>query len=369
LLLLVVVGIGAFLVYVLVIEPGDFPLSYTLPDPPPLEVNDLLTEAERLHENVVHGPEQIVHHNGVLYTGTADGRIVRISNGKLKTVVILGDECGHHHHATTCSRPLGLAFDPEGFLLVCDPNIGLHRVNVQTGESKVILPASTELNGRKISFLNSVDVGQDGAIYLSDTAASSGHHHTFSETLMGARATGRLIRFDPVKKTSRVLLDGLAIANGVQLSPSEDFVLVAETMRARIMKFNLKGKNTGKAEVFAENLPCLPDNIGASSKGGYWVGSGFSRYQQKKFNCFDFLGPRAWIRRILAQFPLERLFPYSHEGSIVVELNAKGEVVRTLMDQEGKVVRQTSGVEDVKGVLYLGSYHEPYIAKIDARKL
>jgi hypothetical protein len=178
-----------------------------------------------------------------------------------------------------------------------------------------------------------------------------------------------LIRFDPVKKTSKVLLDGLAVANGVQLSPGEDFVLVVESLRARVMKFNLKGKNAGKAEVFAENLPCVPDNIGPSSKGGYWIGSFLSRHKEKKFNFLDFLGPRAWIRRILAQFPLQRLIHYSHEGSIIVELNTRGEVVRTLMDQEGETVRGTSDVEDVGGVLYLGSYDQNYIATIDARKL
>ena len=74
-----------------------------------------------------------------------------------------------------------------------------------------------------------------------------------------------------------------------------------------ISRFNLKGKNAGKAEVFAENLPCLPDNIGSSSKGGYWIGSFLSRHKDKKFNFLDFLGPRAWLRRILAQVRLMAL--------------------------------------------------------------
>ena len=49
-----------------------------------------------------------------------------------------------------------------------------------------------------------------------------------------------------------------------------------------------------------ENLPCLPDNIRRSSSGGYWIACGFSRYDGK-FNFFDFIAPRPWIRWIASK--------------------------------------------------------------------
>ena len=37
-------------------------------------------------------------------------------------------------------------------------------------------------------------------------------------------------------------------------------------------RYYIKGEHEGKSEVFAQNLPGMPDNIRLSSKGGYWVG-------------------------------------------------------------------------------------------------
>jgi len=46
----------------------------------------------------------------------------------------------------------------------------------------------------------------------------------------------RLLRYDPLHNSTEVLLEKLHFANGVQLSRYDDFVLVAETTRARVMK-------------------------------------------------------------------------------------------------------------------------------------
>lgn len=46
----------------------------------------------------------------------------------------------------------------------------------------------------------------------------------------------RLIKYDAKTKTLEVLLSGLHFANGVQLSRDEDFVLVSESARARVMR-------------------------------------------------------------------------------------------------------------------------------------
>lgn len=49
-------------------------------------------------------------------------------------------------------------------------------------------------------------------------------------------------------------------------------------------------------------------------------------------------------------------------GSILVELSADGKVVRTLMDKDGKTVRQSSDVIELDEGMYIGSFREPYIA-------
>lgn len=45
-----------------------------------------------------------------------------------------------------------------------------------------------------------------------------------------------LLEYDTVTKEVKVLMEGLRFPNGVQLSPAEDFVLVAETVMARIRR-------------------------------------------------------------------------------------------------------------------------------------
>jgi len=33
----------------------------------------------------------------------------------------------------TCGRPLGMRLDADGYLMVCDTTLGLHKINVATG--------------------------------------------------------------------------------------------------------------------------------------------------------------------------------------------------------------------------------------------
>ena len=66
------------------------------------------------------------------------------------------------------------------------------------------------------------------------------------------------------------------------------------------IRYHLKGIKAGHAEVFVENLPCLPDNIRRSSSGGYWIACGVTRYDGK-FNTFDFIGRWPLIRWIASK--------------------------------------------------------------------
>ena len=52
-------------------------------------------------------------------------------------------------------------------------------------------------------------------------------------------------------------------------------------------------------EIFADNLPGLPDNIRRCSKGGYWVGTAVCRYGDI-FSMYDFAANKPWLRRLAA---------------------------------------------------------------------
>ena len=57
--------------------------------------------------------------------------------------------------------------------------------------------------------------------------------------------SGRLFVYDPAANKSRVLKDKIHFANGVALSPNEDYLIYAETAAFRLMKFWLSGPQEG----------------------------------------------------------------------------------------------------------------------------
>lgn len=60
-----------------------------------------------------------------------------------------------------------------------------------------------------------------------------------------------------------------------------------------LSRYYIKGEHEGKSEVFAQNLPGMPDNIRLSSKGGYWVG---------------FASIRTDVSDLIIQYPRARRF-------------------------------------------------------------
>ena len=67
------------------------------------------------------------------------------------------------------------------------------------------------------------------------------------------------------------MLEGLNFANGLTLSPDEDFLLVLESGRGRIWRYHLTGEMKDIIEVFSV-LPGVVDNITPNGDGGYLVG-------------------------------------------------------------------------------------------------
>ncbi|KAL3286811.1 hypothetical protein HHI36_001303 [Cryptolaemus montrouzieri] len=52
---------------------------------------------------------------------------------------------------------------------------------------------------------------------------------------------------------------------------SEDFLLVAETSRNRILRYHLKGPKAGASDIFLDGLPGMPDNIQTDGGSGFIV--------------------------------------------------------------------------------------------------
>ncbi|TSK42121.1 Adipocyte plasma membrane-associated protein [Bagarius yarrelli] len=362
------------LVVTFLLESPIQPEAFSLNEPPLLagcfEPNLKLRQAERLFEDQLIGPESLANIGDVLYTGTADGEIVKLDGKKISIVATLGKPpCGSPEKEHICGRPLGIKVGPNGTLFVADAYLGLFEVNPVTGEKTHLVTTNKLIAGRRLSFVNDLDVTQDGKkVYFTDSS-SRWQRRDFMKLLMEATADGRVLEYDTETKEVTVMMENLRFPNGIQLLPDEESVLVAETTMARIRKIHVAGLNKGGMDTFIENLPGFPDNLRRSSSGGYWVAMSAVR-PNPGFSMLDFLSQRPWIKNLIFKlFSQETLMKFVPRYSLVVELQSGGTCVRSFHDPHGTVAAYISEAHEHNGHLYLGSFRSPYLCKLDLRKV
>lgn len=327
------------------------PAAYAPPPKPamtgPLAPNRELAGAELLGLGKVDGPEDTaVDAAGRVYGGTRDGRIVRVlPGGEVETF------------AETGGRPLGMMFDAAGNLVVCDAYKGLVSID---GKGAITVLA-TEAGGVPFMFTDDLDIARDGAIYFTD-ASSRFDLHGYLYDLLEARPHGRLMRHDPRTGTTRVLLRDLHFANGVALSKNEDFVLVNETYRYRIVRYWLRGPKRGTRDVFIDNLPGFPDNISSNRQGTFWLALFTVRN-----DMVDRIHPSPFLKRQLAKLP-RFLWPKPARYGLVLALDESGKVTRSLHDPDGERLFVITSAKEHGDHLYMGSLESDRIGKYRLRR-
>ncbi len=329
--------------------PNIEPAPYAPPIAPKMEgalrENSALSSVKLLAEGELNGPEDIaVGNNGNVFTGLEDGRIVKISpDGEVVTF------------AETGGRPLGLQWGPRGDLIVADGGRGLLTVNLE-GEVTVLVPRAETV---PLEMADDLDVSSSGLIYFSD-ATGSEVGMDYYQDLMIHRPLGRLLRFNYYTDDLEVLLTGLYFANGVALSPDEDFVLVSETSEYRITRLWLKGPRVGDRDVFADNLPGFPDGISGDGDGNYWV----AIVSPRMWFVDNIVLPNLWLRKLLMHFPTWTRLSGASYG-FIIQLNSEGEIVESLHDPSGKSLSGITNVVERDGKLYIGTLEGDAIGVYD----
>ena len=310
--------------------------------------NDDLHTAEILSLQDGYGPEDVaVDSEGRIYGGLHDGRIIRLSPDGETQETFVTVEGG---------RPLGLHFDARGNLIVADAWKGLLSVS----SDGVITVLSTEHGGRPFEFADDLDIASDGKIYFSD-ASDKYNQPDYRLDLLEARGNGRLLSYDPATGKTEMLLGNLYFANGIALSKNEDFVLVNETGRYRITRYWLKGEKAGTSDIFIDNLPGFPDGVSANRNGIFWLAIPSPRNP-----AMDNAHPSPWLKGVISKLPTF-MQPSAILQGTVIGLNERGEVVRTLHDQDGDKVFMITSAEQVGDTLYLGSLEAPQIVRFKLR--
>ena len=178
------------------------------------------------------------------------------------------------------------------------------------------MPSDTIVEGKTTKIFNSVAPSRDGKIYYTDSSTNYYLDEALGE-LLGA-PSGRLLVFDPETNESIVLKDQIHFTNGLVLSPEEDYLIFAETLKSRLHKYWIKGPKSGKykdnfedyfhalkstiqigmTEIFMEGLPGSPDNLNFSPDGNILVTLVTVRLPER-FDADEFMYLHPWIRKTL----------------------------------------------------------------------
>lgn len=206
-----------------------------------------------------------------------------------------------------------------------------------------------------------------------------------------ANPSGRLVFLKRGTKEPKVLLDNLWFANGIALSPNEDFVVVSDLIRSRILKYWIATEKAGTWEVLVAGLPGAADNI-TPDKNGFWAAIVLTT-NSGDLHLFQKLAPYPLIRKFFSRLmhltstlfqKFNNFLPndifknivlkcqsvatydffYHNNRATILRFDWDGRVVAAYHSFEGKMYTH---VMDVDGKLYLGSLSLDYIARVSRR--
>jgi sugar lactone lactonase YvrE len=305
--------------------------------------NQALAGAQRLHPELL-GPEAVtIDPGGRVLTGLANGQIVRFDPAGGPVEVL----------AETGGRPLGLALDGSGNLVVADARRGL--LAVRPGGEVAVL--ATGHGGRPFRFVDDLAISGDGTIYFTD-ASDKVSVADYKRDILEHRPRGRVLGFHPGRGEVELLVDGLYFPNGIALGPSDAYLIVAETSAYRLRRIWL-GARRGEVETLVDNLPGFPDNVRWSpDRRVFWVAIGSPRDRR-----IDWLMPRPFLRAIAARLPAG-LQPGPQSHSFALAYDEAGRLVHDLQASGSAAYGPIASVVEHAGHLYLGSFMAGGIARV-----
>jgi sugar lactone lactonase YvrE len=336
LLLVVVASFAAFLFF----RPS--PIASVAWNPPKrpanqgvLAQNGLLLKADLLGQ--FQGAMGLaIDSQGRIYTGTAEGKISRITvsaDGKRNIEVF----------ANTQGRPYGLAFDPRGNLIVADHKLGLLSID-PSGKVNVLFSEASSLFG--------IAIARDGKIYFTDATNSK---NELTTELLEAKPHGRLLVYNPATKVVKVLRSNLYYPSGIAVTPSGDALLVAEKAHYRIFRYDLQSQ---KEASFAENLPGFIGGFHFDDRGLLWIA-----VTEPRSDLIDNFSANPEVKNQLAKLPVSILKGNEKGYGLVLVLDSKGQILRSLHDPTGRIHKITD--TQVRGqFLYVGTEDDSGVGRL-----
>lgn len=339
------------------------PTYFELPASPPTEANSGSPYAanDRLHEvdviglNQVDGPEDVVFDSaGNLYCGDRLGNIMRFDGPDLKEARVFAHIGGH---------PLGMAIDREDNIVVCVGGMGLYRVRQDATVEKLTDETNRSpfsiIDDSRLKLTDDCDIAPDGRIFFSE-ATIRFDMATWPSDALECRGSGRIVCYDPVKKTTRTVARNLTFPNGITLSFDGKSILFSESWACRVRRYWIEGRKAGEIETVIDNLPGYPDNINRASDGTYWMA-----LMGMRSPALDLALRVPGFRKRMAQEVAidEWLYPNINTGCIV-RFNEQGEIIESLWDKAGTNHPMITSMREHKGHLYIGGIFNNRIGRL-----
>jgi hypothetical protein len=307
---IVLILLATVIVFLLIpppVEARAFTPGESLPATGVLATNDALRDPERtqlIGEGLLYYPEDVTFDaQGRMLVGNRDlpnaGAGVQDVNARISRVTfgVDGSHTVEDWVMLPGGGPLDLRFDAAGNLLVSSWRQGLLAISPE-GTVTTLVAEGEMIDGRPYGYSDGIAIASDGRIFhtqgTTDEAEARGAIINFFTNV----GPGRLIVTDPATDESRTLIDDLSFGNGIVLAPDESYVLVADQLRYRILRYWLTGENAGTHDIWMDSLPGMPHNLYRDDTNVIWVA-----LNRPRNPLGDSLRANAWIAAQLTKVP------------------------------------------------------------------
>jgi sugar lactone lactonase YvrE len=214
-----------------------------------------LSEVRTIGRGLLRPEGVIALDDGGLYTADARGRCSRVArDGQTTFWGSLG------------GIPNGICGDHRGNCIVANIGNGEVQSLSADGHHKVLL---TEAGGKRISTPNFPAVDSKKRLWVSNST----YRQNLDEALQKPAADGSIVLIE--KGVARIVAEEIYFANGLATDEQEEFLYVAETMKRRILRFQIDadGSLSGR-EVYGPGVLGelgFPDGIAFDEAGNLWI--------------------------------------------------------------------------------------------------
>ena len=118
-------------------------------------------------------------------------------------------------------------------------NVGLVQIN---SDKSIDTLMTLTPNGDPILMGTGLKIASDGTIYFVNMSSPNKTSLRYiNKLILEMKPTGGVYSYNPTTQSATVISEGNYFGNGLAISENEDYILVSETSRYRILKYWIDG--------------------------------------------------------------------------------------------------------------------------------